>query len=161
MAVASQGLHTSKTYLYTGTSLGSMTKSIPIKNVPALGSAPAQIEITDLSAEKYKSYIEGLQDIPQLEFLANYTPENYDTIEKMSDGSVRYWQVRIGEDNKGIWTFKGAVSPWKTETAVDSAHEFSFAITLQGGIKFTKTATEANSFETYSAIEMESTDGGN
>lgn len=142
MAVTAKALHTSGTYLYYSPSGSSFEKLIDVKNIPALGSAPARIEVTDLSAKEYKQYIEGLKDLEEFTITANYTKTGYEKILALKD--MYKFQVRIGENGEnGAWEMEGSIDVMKNETAVDTAHEFSLTITPQNGIEYKSTVTFA------------------
>lgn len=130
-------IHTAKTLLKYGASAGTMNGQITVKDIPDLGGAPSTIEVTDLEAWPYKQYIDGLQDLEQLEFLCNYTKENYKKVLDLSKEGLKYFEIWIGETGEhGKFAFKGNIKPWKAAIPVDAAHEFKFTITPQDGIEF-------------------------
>ncbi len=127
-------LQTQKTYLYVSDSTegNNFTKLIDIKDFPDLGGEPAKIEVTTLSAERYKQYIAGLQDVENFSLKANYTKANWEKIEAIKD--VRKFQLRIGENGEhGIFELKGPVMCYKNGASPDGVHEMTVVITPENG----------------------------
>ncbi len=94
----------------TGTS-GSITyaKLIDIKDFPDLGGAPEMLETTTLS-DGMQTYIEGIQSSDALEFTANYTLADYQTLIDLK-GTETPFAVYFGENGaNGKFTFKGYLS---------------------------------------------------
>lgn len=134
-------LHTAKTYLYFGTSEGSLTDNIAIKDVPDLGGEPATVETTTLSDWPTKTYTLGLQDISNATFTLNYTKEDYKKLNDLAKaGNTLYFQIRIGENGaNGVFAFKGKISVWKSAIEVDGVQEFKLCVTPENGFEFKET----------------------
>ena len=65
------------------------TPLVPIKSFPDLGGAPETLDTTTLS-DKMTTSILGIQSLDALTFDANYTPEDYDTLDTQakSDAAI-------------------------------------------------------------------------
>lgn len=93
-------------------------KLIDIKDFPDLGGAPEMLETTTLS-DSMQTYIPGIQNLDALEFSANYTKEDYDTL-KALEGTELYFSVWFGgtvvggvatpTGSDGKFNFKGQLS---------------------------------------------------
>ena len=85
------------------------TKLIDIKDFPDLGGAPELLETTTLS-DAMQTYIEGIQSSDALEFTANYTKADYDSLIELK-GKEESYAVYFGETGtNGIFYFKGYLS---------------------------------------------------
>ncbi len=94
------------------------TKLIDIKDFPDLGGSPEMLETTTLS-DPMQTYIPGIQSNDALEFTANYTKEDYDTL-KALDGAENNFAVWFGatvnsgsvtpDGSDGKFSFKGYLS---------------------------------------------------
>lgn len=85
------------------------TKLIDIKDFPDLGGAPEMLETTTLS-DAMQTYIEGIQSSDALEFTANYTKADYDTLLDLK-GKEESFAVYFGETGQdGTFYFKGYLS---------------------------------------------------
>ena len=120
-------ISTYKTFLMKGTGSGSSvsySKLIDIKDYPDLGGAPEMIEITTLS-DGIQKFIPGIKTGDALEFTANYTKADFDTLKALE-----------GEDTKfAIW-FGGTVENGvATPTGTDGKFEFSgqLSVFVNGG----------------------------
>lgn len=87
-----------------GTSGDTYTKLIDIKDFPDLGGAPEMLETTTLS-DGMQTYIPGIQSLDALEFTANYTNDEYDTL-KALEGTEADFAVWMGGTESG-----GTVTP--------------------------------------------------
>lgn len=107
MAISTYGI-----YLMKGTKSGdtiAYEKLIDIKDFPDLGGAPEMLETTTLS-DAMQTYIEGIQASDALEFSANYTKEDYATLNEVKGIKTPY-AVYFGEDGKnGKFEFEGYLS---------------------------------------------------
>ena len=86
---------------------------IPIKDFPDLGGAPEMLETTTLS-DSMQTYIPGIQSLDALEFSANYTKADFDSL-KALEGTEMYFAVWFGGTVSG-----NAVTP----TGADGKFEF-------------------------------------
>ena len=82
-------------------------KLIDIKDFPDLGGAPEMLETTTLS-DKMQTYIPGIQSLDALEFTANYTKADFETL-KALEGSTQEFAVWFGgTDSSGTLTPNGS-----------------------------------------------------
>lgn len=95
------------------------SKLIDIKDFPDLGGAPEMLETTTLS-DGAQTYILGIQSQDALEFTANYTKSDYDTL-KALEGT---------ELDLAVW-FGGTVANGvATPTGSDGKYEFKGELTV-------------------------------
>lgn len=74
-------------------------KVIDIKEFPDLGGAPENLETTTLS-DRMQTYIAGIQSLDALEFSANYTLEDFKSLQKL-EGKTEEYAVWFGGDEAG------------------------------------------------------------
>jgi hypothetical protein len=85
------------------------TKLVDIKDFPDLGGTPEMLETTTLS-DAMQTYIEGIQSSDALEFTANYTKTEYDTLAALK-GDEESFAVYFGDAGaQGTFYFKGYLS---------------------------------------------------
>lgn len=85
------------------------TKLVDIKDFPDLGGAPEMLETTTLS-DSMQTYIEGIQSSDALEFTANYTKEDYASLNELK-GKKESYAVYFGEEGvNGKFEFDGYLS---------------------------------------------------
>ena len=114
-------ISTYKVFLMKGTTSSSTTtweKLIDIKDFPDLGGAPELLETTTLS-DKMQTYIPGIQSNDALEFTANYTKADYETLAALADtekdyavwfGGTESGGVVTPDGSNGKFAFKGTLS---------------------------------------------------
>ena len=101
-------------------------KLIDIKDFPDLGGSPEMLETTTLS-DGMQTYIPGIQSLDALEFTANYTKDDYETL-KALEGKEMFFAVWFGG------TVEGGVA---TPTGSDGKFEFKgqlSAFPVGGGV---------------------------
>ena len=106
-------ISTYKVFLMKSTDGSQYEKLIDIKDFPDLGGAPEMLETTTLS-DAMQTYIPGIQSLDALEFNANYTKDDFDSL-KALEGT---------EMNFAVW-FGGTVSG-STVTPTGSDGKFEF-----------------------------------
>ena len=105
MAISTYGI----SLMYKAASGSTYTKLIDIKDFPDLGGAPEMLETTTLS-DSMQTYIPGIRTLDALEFTANYTLADYQTIKGMGD-TEHDFAVWFGTDGaEGKFEFKGRIS---------------------------------------------------
>ena len=113
--MAVKGISTYQTYLmYRTTTNGSYDKLIDITSFPDLVPPKDRIDITSLS-DYMRTYINGIGDTSEMQFAANYTPENYGKVNGLEGHQYDYavWfgasgsqgsEVPDGHMGKFSWT---------------------------------------------------------
>mgnify|MGYP001208918138 FL=1 len=110
-----------------GESEGSLTKKIDIKDFPDLGGAPELIETTTLS-DKVQKYIPGIKSMSAMEFTANYTKTDFETV-KNDEGKDLYYALEFGEEgSEGVFTWRGRHSVWVVGAGVNSPVEMRISV---------------------------------
>lgn len=106
-------ISTYKVFLMKSTDGTQYEKLIDIKDFPDLGGAPEMLETTTLS-DSMQTYIPGIQSLDALEFSANYTKEDFDTLKALEGDELSF----------AVW-FGGTVSgSTVTPTGADGKFEF-------------------------------------
>jgi hypothetical protein len=108
MAISTYGITLMKGTKGTGTAI-TYAKLVDIKDFPDLGGAPEMIEVTTLS-DSMQVYIEGIQSADALEFTANYTKADYETLTALKSTQTPF-AVYFGTDgSEGKYAFEGYLS---------------------------------------------------
>ena len=119
-------ISTYKVFLMKGTGTGTLTysKLIDIKQFPNLGGSPEMLETTTLT-DKARTYIPGIQEQESMEFTANYTLSDYQTVSAV-EGTDLHLAVWFGGTESG-----GVVTP----TGSDGKFEFDgrLVVSIPGG----------------------------
>lgn len=124
-------ISTAKTYLFYNTTGSTFVKLTDIMDYPDLGGAPNKIDTTDLSATKMKTFINGLQEAPELTFTANYDKTVYATLQTLAGVSKKY-QVHFGTDGvDGKFEWTGQLVAYVTGGAVDEARKMTISISAE------------------------------
>lgn len=131
-------LSTAKTYLFydsSATATPTWTKLVDIINYPDLGSTPAKIDTTDLSQDKYKTNILGLQESPDLTFEANYDETAYELIDGLT--GEHDFQLHFGTAGAdGLFQWTGNISIFVMGAGVDESRKMQ--ITVSASTPITK-----------------------
>lgn len=119
-----------------GTSGDTYTKLIDIKDFPDLGGAPEMLETTTLT-DGMQTYIPGIQSLDALEFTANYTNDDYDTL-KALEGTEADFAVWMGgtvsngvvtpTGDQGKYEFKGQLSVYVAGGGVNEVVDMKISI---------------------------------
>lgn len=86
---------------------GTYTKLVDIKDFPDLGGAPEMLETTTLS-DGAQTYIPGIQSQDALEFTANYTKTDFDTLKALEDQDLDLAVWLGGTVSNGVATPTGS-----------------------------------------------------
>lgn len=135
-------LHTKGTYLkYKETSGGlDYTKLCDIVSYPDMGASPNKIDSTTLSELVMKTSILGLQETPDLEFEAMYTPAEYRAIRALR-GKTLDLKLCFGDnDEDGAFTWKGQVDVYASGGGVDEVRKMMVIASAETEIEFTEGA---------------------
>ena len=122
MAISTYGVT-----LKWGTSAGSLTKVVDIKNFPDLGGAPELIETTTLS-DPMQTFINGIQTAGEMAFTCNYTKADYTAV-KADEGKELYYALEFGQNgDEGIFVWQGEHSVYLTGAEVNAVVEMVISI---------------------------------
>ena len=134
-----------KTFLMKKGSSGSTyEKLVDIKEFPDLGGDPNMLDATTLS-DSMQINIMGIQKVDALTFTANYSSEDFATLDalKGQELDLAVWFGGTESDgtltpsgDKGKFNFKGQLSVYVKCAGVDSVVEM--AITVAASTKITK-----------------------
>ena len=137
MAMSTLPTSTIDTFLMKGTESGgsvSYSKLVDIKDYPDLMGAPEAIEATTLS-DHARVYVEGLKNLEQLTFTANYTESDFNTLNSLS--GEQFLAVDFGTSGaEGRFTFKGYVSVSIVGKGVNEVREMQIIVTPTTEITF-------------------------
>lgn len=123
-------INTAKTYLSYSSDDITYTPLVAITNYPDMGATPSKLDTTDLSAEKYKTSILGLQEIPDLIFEANYDKTAYETIDALND--KYYFKLEFGTAGvDGAFTWEGKVEVFAMGAGVDEVRKMQVTISAE------------------------------
>lgn len=114
---------------------GSYGKSVPITSYPDTGSAPSKLDTTDLSAQKFKTSILGLQELPDLTFEANYDETLYGQLVTDSASSNLYFKLQFGTAD-GNFTWQGQLSVYANGGGVDEVRKMTITLSASTEIVF-------------------------
>lgn len=118
------------------------SKVVDIKDYPAMGGSPEQIETTTLSNEK-STFVTGVQSMPTFEFLANYTKDGFKALEGLNDNVYEY-ALAFGQPNDGVYgslgvfTWKGQLAHWVEGGGVNAAREMRLSISVTEEVQFSE-----------------------
>ena len=119
-----KGIATINTTFHWGETASSLSKSVRIKSFPDLGGPPEMIEITDLSDEA-QSFILGVQSMSAMEFTANFTKEDFETVQADA-GKDLYYEIKFGDEATFAW--QGQHSVHVTGGGVNEAVEMVITV---------------------------------
>lgn len=135
-------ISTYKTFLMYKPESGDSTynKLIDIKSFPDLGGAPETLETTTLS-DPMQTNILGIQSLDTLEFTANYTLNDFQTL-KALEGTEHDFAVWLGgtepvaggngkatpTGNEGKFEFKGSLSVYPVGGGVNAVVDMNISI---------------------------------
>ena len=105
------------------------TQLIPVKTTPQLGGAPEMLETTTLD-DNMQTYINGIQTSEAMTFLANYDKTKYTELKLLENTTTDYavWFGNAGTGLDGKYKFKGQLSVFINETAVNGVIEMTITI---------------------------------
>jgi hypothetical protein len=129
--------------LYQKSTDSSWKRLADIKDYPATGGSPEQIESTTLSDET-STFVLGVQSLPSFEFLANYDPDVYKTLNDLADGSILKFALAFGKPDTtayggdGNFQWEGQLSVWAEGGGVNAVREMRIATSVTTQIAFSK-----------------------
>ena len=128
-------ISTFKVYLMKKTS-STYSKLVDIKDFPDLGGSPEMIETTTLS-DYMQTFIEGIQKMDGLEFTANYTKSDYQTLSELKGvetefavwfGASRSGTTYTPDGSDGKFEFKGTLSVYVVGAGNNEVVEMKISI---------------------------------
>lgn len=140
-------ISTYKAFLMKGSGTGTVTysKLVDIKSFPDIGDPPEMLDITTLS-DGARRYIMGIQETNALEFTANYTQTDYQTLAAL-DGVETDFAIWFGATvangvatptgSDGKFSFKGYLSVRPTGGGVNEVVDMGITIAPSSIITFT------------------------
>lgn len=126
------------------------SKLVDIKDFPDLGGAPEMLETTTLS-DGAQTYIPGIQSQEALEFTANYTKSDFDTLKALEGQEVDFavWlggtvagDVVTPTGSDGKFEFKGQLSVFVSGGGVNEVVGMTISIAPSTVIKVTEVKEE-------------------
>lgn len=111
-------------------------KLVDIKDYPDLGGSPEMLETTTLS-DKMQTFIEGIQQLDALEFTANYTKNDYETLKALEGtqtdfavwfGATESQGVLTPSGSDGKFSFKGTLSVFVNGGGVNEVVDMTITI---------------------------------
>lgn len=118
------------------------TKLVDVKDFPDLGGSPEMLEITTMS-DKMQTFIPGIQSSDALEFTANYTKDDFDTLKALegTEGTYAVWfggTENAGEvtptGSDGKFTFSGYLSVFLVGGGVNEVVDMTITIAPSSSI---------------------------
>lgn len=129
-------ISTYKVFLMMKGSGSAYEKLVDIKDFPDLGGAPEMLETTTLS-DNMQTYIPGIQSLDALEFTANYTKSDFETLKKL-EGQEKEFAVWFGgstsgntltpDGSDGKFEFKGQLSVFPVGGGVNEVVDMTITI---------------------------------
>lgn len=122
MAISTYGVT-----LKWGIAAEALTKKINIKDFPDLGGAPELLETTTLS-DSAQAYINGIQALAALEFTANYTKDDYETVLTDANKPLFYALEFGANGSEGTFEWQGEHAVWVVGAGVNAVSEMKVSI---------------------------------
>ena len=139
-------ISTYKTYLMHGTgTTPTWSKLLDIKSFPDLGGDPETIDVTTLS-DPMRVFIEGIKNTGNLQFTANYSSSDYNTIKGLAGQKEKFsvWfgastsnEVDTPDGSRGKFDFEGTISAYVTGGGVNEAVNMNVTVGPATKISFT------------------------
>lgn len=131
-----------QTYLMNSTDDGkTWAKLVDVKDIPALGGDPEQIDATTLSDSMTKN-INGIQSLDALTFTANYDKTDFTAL-KTHENKVEHYAVWFGADtsgapdgNEGKFSWTGSLTVYADAESVNAVGEMKVTISAETEIVF-------------------------
>ena len=131
-------MNTYMTFLMNSTNGTSYSDLVPIVDYPDFLNEINTIDVTNLQNEMH-TYIAGLLDTGgSLDFTANYTATDYQTVKALDDGAEKYLAIWFGGTKNGStvtptgvdgkWTFKGMVKVGLVGKGIDEARQMTIHV---------------------------------
>jgi hypothetical protein len=150
---ASATMHTYLLYNAGTTQSPSWKKVVDIKDFPAMGGSPEQIETTTLSNE-VSTFVTGVQSLSTFEFLANYSVNDYIAVKGLQNSAQVYeFALAFGKPvaatgtgakgnnygSLGVFMWNGQLSAWLEGGGVNAVREMRLSISATSEVSFSET----------------------
>lgn len=130
------------TYLMRSTDgTAAYAKLVDIKSVPDIGGTPDTLETTTMS-DSERTFILGLQSSDSMDFTANYTYNDYNTVKQLDDGTEKFLAIWFGKTTAGVpdghfgkFAFKGYVSVHLNGAGVNEVPEMTISIAKSSAVE--------------------------
>lgn len=108
---------------------------VEIKDYPDLGASPTKHDTTTMSALKYKTSINGLMELPEFTFTANFNLEDYEKCIALTD---KYdFKLEFGQGGSdGAWTWTGELTVNPTGGEVDGVRQMTLTLSTESELVF-------------------------
>ena len=141
---ASATMHTYLLYNAGTESVPSWEKVVDIKDFPAMGGSPEQIETTTL-ANEVSTFVTGVQSLSTFEFLANYSVTDYTKVKGLQDSAQVYeFALAFGKPvtnaygSLGVFKWNGQLSAWLEGGGVNAVREMRLSISATSEVAFSE-----------------------
>lgn len=142
---ASATIHTYLLYNLGTSEAPNWKKVVDIKDFPAMGGSPEQIETTTLSNE-VSTFVTGVQSLSSFEFLANYTVTDYKAVKALQDSAQVYeFALAFGKPasnttfgSLGVFKWNGQLSAWLEGGSVNGVREMRISISATSEVDFSE-----------------------
>lgn len=130
--------------MYKATGASSFSKLVDIKNQPALGGSPEQLETTTLS-DFMRTYIPGLEGNDAKEYTCNFDKTVYTTLKALEGqeldlavwfGGTKANGIITPTGADGQFSYKGFVNVYVNESDLNAVHEMTVTTTASSAITF-------------------------
>lgn len=134
-----------KTFLMKKNS-SSYEKLIDIKDFPDIMGAPENLDTTTLS-DNMRTYIPGIKSVDTMEFTANYTKEDFNTLAALEGSEIEMAVWFGGTESDGVvtptgsdgkFTFKAYVNVYVVGTGVNEVVSMKVVVTPSTVIVFSE-----------------------
>lgn len=130
-------LSTATTFLNHSADGVAYTKLVDITSYPDLGATPNKLDTTTLSAEKLKTSMLGLQEVPDLTFECNFDPTAYTTISALT--GTQYFEIEFSNGG-GSFQWQGEVQIFVSGGGVDEVRKMTVVLSAETEIAFVPVA---------------------
>lgn len=137
--------NTSMSFLMYSENGTTYTKLVDISEYPDLGGAPETIDVTTLS-DTMSKFINGIQSADGLEFPSFFTPEKFQELKKLEDGTEHHFAIWFGGTQSGQTItptgdlmkckFDGQISTYITGKGVNEARAMSSTISVSSEFEY-------------------------
>lgn len=129
-----KGISTIGTVLKCGAATASIAELCKIKSYPDLGGAPDNLETTDLQ-DTAQTFCPGVQTVDQMEFTANYTLEDYESVLQKAGTEDQVYELAFGANGAdGVFTWTGTHTVYVNGGDVNAVREMTIVCTPSSAV---------------------------